>query len=153
MTDGTEVMTDETTTTGGWPHVRVVRWMAVVLAVAGMVAAVVVSRHTTARIVNVAASAEQQTILSEADLDVLSDEPPPSVEQAAGWLNTTAITDASLRGKVVLFDFWTFACIYCQRTLPHAKAWHKRCSGDGLTIVSIHTPEFAFEAVADNVSE
>ena len=132
---------------------RVVRRMAVVLAVAGVVAAVVVSRHTEARTVNVAASAGQRAVVGETDLAVLSPGPPPSVEQAAGWLNTTAISDASLRGKVVLFDFWTFACVNCQRTLPHVKAWHERYAGDGLTIVSIHTPEFAFEAVADNVSE
>ena len=79
--------------------------------------------------------------------------PPPSIEQAAGWLNTAALTDADLRGEVVLYDFWTFACVNCQHTLPHVKAWQERYARDGLVIVSIHTPEFDFEAVPDNVAD
>ena len=104
---------------------RVVRWAAAVLAVAGVVAAVLVSRHTTARSVNAAVSARQTTLVNEADLAVLASGPPPSIEEAAGWLNSAGVTDASLRGKVVLYDFWTFACINCQHTLSHVKAWQE----------------------------
>lgn len=130
-----------------------VRWLAAGLAVVGVVAAVLVSRHTTARTVIVASSAEPRAIVSGSDLAVLSSGQPPSIEQATGWLNTSPVTDASLRGRVVLFDFWTFACVNCQHTLSHMKAWQQRYSPDGLMIVSIHTPEFDFEAVPDNVSD
>ena len=132
---------------------RVVRLAAALFAVAGVVAAVMVSRHTTARTINAAVSAPQRTVATEADLAVLGSGPPPSVEAAAGWLNTEQLTNASLRGKVVLYEFWTFACINCQHTLSHVKAWQQRYAGDGLTIVSIHTPEFDFEAAPENVAE
>jgi thiol-disulfide isomerase/thioredoxin len=57
----------------------------------------------------------------------------------------------SLRGKVVLVDFWTYSCINCQRTLPHLEAWYSRYARYGLEIVGVHTPEFAFEHVVSNV--
>ena len=132
---------------------RVVRWAVVVLGIAGVVTAIVVSRHTTARTVDAAVSAPRQTISTDADLPVLATGPAPSIEQAAGWLNTAGLTDASLGGRVVLYDFWTFACVNCQHTLPHVKAWQQRYADDGLTILSIHTPEFSFESVPQNVSD
>ena len=132
---------------------RVVRRAAVLLAAVGVVAAVLVSRHTTSRTVNAAVSTPQRALVSEADLAVLGSGPPPSVQAAAGWLNTAGLTDASLRGKVVLYEFWTFGCVNCQHTLSHVKAWQQRYSGDGLTIIAIHTPEFAFEAVPENVAD
>ena len=119
------------------------RRSAVVVALAGVVAAVVVSNHTTARTVGVAASGQPSTMRTVGDLAVLDPGPPPSIEQAAGWLNSGVLTDAQLRGKVVLFDFWTFACINCQHTVPHVQAWQERYASDGLSIISIHTPEFA----------
>jgi thiol-disulfide isomerase/thioredoxin len=57
-----------------------------------------------------------------------------------------------LRGKVVLIDFWTYSCINCLRTLPHVKAWDRMYRKDGLVIVGVHTPEFAFESVPSNVA-
>ena len=131
---------------------RGVRWAAALFAVAGVVAAAAVSRHTTARTVN-AAVAAPQPVTRAADLAVLGSGPAPSVEAAAGWLNTLRITDASLRNKVVLYEFWTFGCVNCQHVLSHVKAWQQRYASDGLTILSIHTPEFDFEAVPDNVAE
>jgi thiol-disulfide isomerase/thioredoxin len=56
-----------------------------------------------------------------------------------------------LRGKVVLVDFWTYSCINCLRTLPHLEAWDRAYRKAGLTIVGVHSPEFAFEHVPDNV--
>jgi len=70
------------------------------------------------------------------------------------WLNTPAgkpVSIADLRGEVVLVDFWTYSCINCLRTLPHLKAWDRAYRRAGLTIVGIHSPEFAFERVPDNV--
>ena len=51
----------------------------------------------------------------------------------------------------MLIDFWTYSCINCLRTLPHLKAWDSAYRDDGLTIVGVHAPEFAFERVPDNV--
>ena len=70
------------------------------------------------------------------------------------WLNTPggkALSLAGLRGRVVLVDFWTYSCINCLRTLPHLKAWDRAYRKAGLTIVGVHSPEFAFERVPDNV--
>ena len=57
----------------------------------------------------------------------------------------------SLRGKVVLIDFWTYTCVNCIRTLPFLREWHDRYSGEGLVIVGVHTPEFEFEKIYQNV--
>jgi cytochrome c biogenesis protein CcdA/thiol-disulfide isomerase/thioredoxin len=70
------------------------------------------------------------------------------------WFNTPGerpLTLAGLRGRVVLVDFWTYTCINCLRTLPELKALDARYRGQGLTVVGVHTPEFAFEADAGNV--
>lgn len=70
------------------------------------------------------------------------------------WLNTPGdapVSLASLKGKVVLVDFWAYSCINCQRELPHAEAWAKDYAADGLTVVGVHTPEYAFEHVPANV--
>jgi cytochrome c biogenesis protein CcdA/thiol-disulfide isomerase/thioredoxin len=67
------------------------------------------------------------------------------------WFNTAPLTMAGLRGHVVLVDFWTYTCINCRRTLPYLKGWDARYRRQGLTIVGVHTPEFAFERKASNV--
>jgi len=75
----------------------------------------------------------------------------PEFSGLVGWLNSKPLTLAGLRGKVVLIDFWTYSCINCLRTLPYITSWHERYRSSGLTIVGVHTPEFAFERVASNV--
>ena len=67
------------------------------------------------------------------------------------WINSPPLAMAGLRGKVVLLDFWTYSCINCLRTLPHIRAWYDEYRDDGLVIVGVHTPEFAFEREEDNV--
>jgi cytochrome c biogenesis protein CcdA/thiol-disulfide isomerase/thioredoxin len=72
------------------------------------------------------------------------------------WLNTPGekpLSLARLRGKVVLVDIWTYSCINCLRTLPHLKGWYERYRGSGFEIVGVHSPEFAFERVPDNVAD
>jgi cytochrome c biogenesis protein CcdA/thiol-disulfide isomerase/thioredoxin len=72
------------------------------------------------------------------------------------WFNTQAgapLRLGQLRGRVVLVDFWTYTCINCLRTLPYLRAWDARYRKRGLTIVGVHTPEFAFEREADNVEQ
>ncbi|HEY5197685.1 MAG TPA: cytochrome c biogenesis protein CcdA [Solirubrobacteraceae bacterium] len=71
------------------------------------------------------------------------------------WFNTPGgapLTLAGLRGRVVLIDFWTYTCINCLRTLPYLEAWNSKYASDGLTIVGIEAPEFAFEKDASNVA-
>ena len=75
----------------------------------------------------------------------------PELDGAVGWLNSAALTAQGLRGKVVLIDFWTYSCINCLRTLPYLKAWYARYQDQGFVIVGVHSPEFAFEKVEDNV--
>ena len=78
----------------------------------------------------------------------------PDFAHISDWLNTPGgrpLSLASLRGKVVLVDFWTYSCINCLRTLPHLEAWDRAYRKDGLVIVGVHTPEFAFEHSLSNV--
>ena len=82
--------------------------------------------------------------------------PAPALAGISRWLNTPGdrpLTLAGLRGRVVLVDFWTYSCINCQRTLPHLEAWNRAYAADGLTIIGVHTPEFAFEHVTANVAQ
>jgi cytochrome c biogenesis protein CcdA/thiol-disulfide isomerase/thioredoxin len=78
----------------------------------------------------------------------------PDFAGISRWIDTPGgrpLTIAGLRGKVVLVDFWTYSCINCLRTLPHLRAWYAAYHKDGLEIVGVHTPEFAFEHVLSNV--
>jgi len=80
--------------------------------------------------------------------------PAPNFTGITAWLNTPGgkpLSISELRGKVVLVDFWTYSCINCQRSLPHVEAWYKEFAKDGLVVVGVHTPEFAFEHVVSNV--
>ena len=76
---------------------------------------------------------------------VLADERPmPDLNGAVAWLNSTPLTRESLRGKVVLVDFWTYSCINCLRALPYVEAWAAKYKDAGLVVIGVHTPEFAF---------
>jgi thiol-disulfide isomerase/thioredoxin len=75
----------------------------------------------------------------------------PSFGGATGWLNSPPLTAAGLRGKVVLVDFWTYTCINWLRQLPYVRAWAEKYQNQGLVVIGVHTPEFAFEKDADNV--
>jgi cytochrome c biogenesis protein CcdA/thiol-disulfide isomerase/thioredoxin len=77
----------------------------------------------------------------------------PEFENVASWINSDPLTLARLKGKVVLVDFWTYSCINCQRTQPYLNAWYEKYKDDGLVIIGMHAPEFAFEKVAKNVQK
>jgi thiol-disulfide isomerase/thioredoxin len=77
----------------------------------------------------------------------------PEFSGIDAWINGEPLTMEELRGRVVLIDFWTYTCINCIRTFPFLKQWHARYADDGLVIVGVHTPEFDFEKVYDNVVE
>jgi cytochrome c biogenesis protein CcdA/thiol-disulfide isomerase/thioredoxin len=78
--------------------------------------------------------------------------PAPEFAGIDNWLNSKPLTLADLRGKVVLVDFWTYSCINCIRTLPYVEGWYQKYASDGLVIVGVHAPEFAFEHDTGNVS-
>jgi thiol-disulfide isomerase/thioredoxin len=67
------------------------------------------------------------------------------------WLNSDPLTMQQLRGKVVLVDFWTYTCGNCINTLPYVKSWYQKYQSQGLVVVGVHTPEYAFEHNTDNV--
>jgi len=80
--------------------------------------------------------------------------PERPLEGIEAWINTDggeALNLEDLKGKVVLIDFWTYSCINCQRTFPYLTSWHEKYADDGLVIIGVHTPEFAFEKVESNV--
>jgi cytochrome c biogenesis protein CcdA/thiol-disulfide isomerase/thioredoxin len=75
----------------------------------------------------------------------------PSLAGATAWLNSPPLTDRTLRGKVVLIDFWTYSCINCLRALPYVKRWYDTYKDHGLVVIGVHAPEFAFEKDPANV--
>jgi thiol-disulfide isomerase/thioredoxin len=75
----------------------------------------------------------------------------PSLGSATEWLNSQPLTAAGLRGKVVLVDFWTYSCINWLRSLPYVRAWAEKYKNQGLVVIGVHAPEFAFEKHVDNV--
>lgn len=77
----------------------------------------------------------------------------PEVKGIQNWINSEPLTIEGLRGKVVLVDFWTYTCINCIRTFPYLKSWYEQYEDDGLVIIGVHSPEFDFERVYQNVVE
>jgi cytochrome c biogenesis protein CcdA/thiol-disulfide isomerase/thioredoxin len=77
----------------------------------------------------------------------------PSFSGATEWLNSPALTADGLKGKVVLVDFWTYSCINCLRTIPYIRAWAEKYKDQGLVVIGVHTPEFAFEQKVANVKQ
>ncbi len=75
----------------------------------------------------------------------------PSLGGAVEWLNSPPLTTEQLRGKVVLVDFWTYSCINCIRTIPYTRTWAEKYKDQGLVVIGVHAPEFAFEKKIDNV--
>ncbi len=75
----------------------------------------------------------------------------PEFVDTGEWINSEPFTMEEQRGKVVLVDFWTYTCINCIRTLPYLRSWHSKYADSGLVIVGVHTPEFEFEKLYDNV--
>ena len=77
----------------------------------------------------------------------------PEIQNIQSWINGDPQTLEKLKGKVVLIDFWTYSCINCKRTQPYLNDWYNKYSDDGLVILGIHAPEFAFEKVTKNVED
>jgi cytochrome c biogenesis protein CcdA/thiol-disulfide isomerase/thioredoxin len=79
--------------------------------------------------------------------------PAPELAGLGNWFNSEPLTLQELRGKVVLVDFWTYSCVNCVRTLPYMVDWNAKYADEGLVILGIHTPEFAFEQDSGNVRQ
>ena len=79
--------------------------------------------------------------------------PAPDLVGITNWINSEPLSLEDLRGKVVIIDFWTYSCVNCVRTLPYMTDWHEKYSDDGLVIIGVHAPEFAFEKETSNVEE
>ncbi len=77
----------------------------------------------------------------------------PPLSGATTWINSPPLTREQLRGKVVVVDFWTYSCINCLRALPYVRAWAEKYRDQGLVVIGVHTPEFAFEKSEANVRE
>jgi thiol-disulfide isomerase/thioredoxin len=76
----------------------------------------------------------------------------PEFSNLRGWINTTPLKIEDLKGKVVLLDFWTYSCVNCIRSLSHMKMLYKQYAGDGFILIGVHTPEFEFERLPENVA-
>lgn|SRR3989338_1197438 len=86
---------------------------------------------------------ETQITIQETQPQFISE--MPDFQGIDRWFNSEPLTKTSLKGKVVLVDFWTYSCVNCLRTLPYLKEWHKKYKAKGLVIVGVHSPEFEFE--------
>jgi len=98
------------------------------------------SGETTIELADIA-EAEPLPVLREA----------PEITGIVDWINTDPVTKESLKGKVVLIDFWTYSCINCIRTLPYLTSWYEKYKDSGFILLGVHTPEFEFEKEIDNV--
>jgi cytochrome c biogenesis protein CcdA/thiol-disulfide isomerase/thioredoxin len=77
----------------------------------------------------------------------------PSLAGAVEWLNSPPLAPGELNGKVVLVDFWTYSCINCLRSIPYVRAWAEKYKDQGLVVIGVHAPEFAFEKNIGNVKQ
>jgi thiol-disulfide isomerase/thioredoxin len=110
--------------------------------------------HAGAGLMGTGQSADLQTCAQEPAATLQNCGTEPKIAGIQQWLNTpgdAAPTPAQLKGKVVLIDFWAYSCINCQRAIPHVEAWYQNYAADGLVVIGVHTPEYAFEHVASNV--
>jgi thiol-disulfide isomerase/thioredoxin len=74
-----------------------------------------------------------------------------SLTRATTWLNSQPLNDETLQGKIVLVEFWTYSCINWRRQLPYVRAWAEKYKDRGLVVIGVHSPEFSFEKVIDNI--
>jgi thiol-disulfide isomerase/thioredoxin len=130
-------------------HLRLKAWIRRVLIVAVITGVVVVLTGwgtgllTTLSLVKMAKADSQPFLNDEKGL--------PDMDGAVDWLNSPPLSRESLRGKVVLVNFWTYSCINSLRELPYMKAWAAKYKDAGLIVIGVHAPEFGFEKERANV--
>ena len=101
----------------------------------------------------VAAKASDSMAEAPAAVTLGNEGPFPSLDGAVKWLNSPPLNRKELKGKVVVIDFWTYSCINCLRSIPYVEAWSEKYKNDGLVVIGVHTPEFAFEKDPANVAK
>ncbi len=111
------------------------------------------SQFTFSSTANTAQKLITQLAPPPAAIPVVETATMPPLTGATQWFNSPALSSESLHGKVVLVDFWTYSCINCLRTLPYLKAWNEKYRAQGLVIIGVHSPEFAFEKEQHNVEQ
>ena len=94
----------------------------------------------------------RENAMGQLDLPVEGTLPPLETLGIGPWFNSRPLTSADLKGHVVVIDFWTYSCINCLRSIPYVKAWDERYRKDGLVVIGVHAPEFAFEHDPANVA-
>ncbi len=112
------------------------------------------ARHARASGAPIGAAAEDTSVgqqMTSAAVPLPFEAELPSLSGATAWLNSPPRTAADLRGKVVLFDFWTYTCVNWLRTLPYVRAWSEKYRDHGVVVIGVHTPEFPFEHDLENV--
>src|SRR6476660_1824997 len=77
----------------------------------------------------------------------------PPLDGLGPWFNSASLSREQLKGKVVVIDFWTYSCINCLRSLPYVRAWDEKYRQNGLVVIGVHAPEFAFEREPKNVAQ
>jgi thiol-disulfide isomerase/thioredoxin len=85
--------------------------------------------------------------------DVFVGQKAPELKDSSIWINTEPLTLSSLKGKVVLIDFWAFDCPYCAEALPHVKEWHEKYAKDGLVVIGVHVPRIDYEKEVPKIRE
>lgn len=116
---------------------------------------VFVADKTNFDITNIEKSVLQQSNITK-DNSVSLDSKGVKAQEFAGlqnWINSSPTTIASLKGKVVLIDFWTYSCINCIRTQPYLNTWYDTYKDKNFVIIGIHTPEFSFEKKLENLEK
>src|SRR3989475_3843223 len=93
----------------------------------------------------------EKSVVAAANAAVADEGPMPELGGAVAWLNSTPLSRESLRGKVVLVNFWTYSCINSLRELPYIKSWAAKYKDAGLVVIGVHAPEFGFERDLANV--
>ncbi len=93
----------------------------------------------------------EKSVVAAANAAVADEGPMPELGGAVAWLNSTPLSRESLRGKVVLVNFWTYSCINSLRELPYIKSWAAKYKDAGLVVIGVHAPEFGFEKERANV--
>jgi thiol-disulfide isomerase/thioredoxin len=108
--------------------------------------------HAPGRALRAAAAIGAFMTLISAGAAKATNGPMPDFSGAIAWLNGPPVSRSSLRGKVVLVDFWTYTCINSLRNLPYITAWAEKYKDAGLVVIGVHTPEFSFEGEPVNVT-
>jgi thiol-disulfide isomerase/thioredoxin len=101
----------------------------------------------------VASQSNPNSVTGPVDTSHLPLGPPlPGLSDAKGWINSSPLAPSDLQGKVVVYDFWTYSCVNCVRSLPYLRSWYDRYRQYGLVVIGIHSPEFDFEKDHGNVT-